>query len=225
MVDNASIPEVIPEIKSLAAGCDCQFEGLSGNGLEHHTFLAKTLHDMASGESAHETLVFIDPDVCFWKSCEDFSFHALIAGRRTSGFKLEKTKTITMPRLHTSFLWIPDPKKLMREIWRLRSSHFDFEPFIPFSFVMDGMWYRYDTGASLYAALSHKAESFAEDHLNRYDHIYCGSHLDWLSNVYDAETEKMMKEIHTYAKEGDLIRLKGIWKKQVQDFSKITVNH
>ncbi len=224
VVDNASIPETVDEIRVLAEGCDCRFKQLTGKGTPHHTFIEKTLHDCASNEFAHEPLIFLDPDMCFWRSCEDFDFSGLIAGRRVPRFNCMVTNTITMPRLHTSFLWIPDPKKLMQEIWRIKVARFDFEPFLSCSFALDGTWYRYDTGANLYAALSHKVNRFTEYHFDCFDHILCGSHLDWVYDKYDGKIGKMMTEVHKHAKAGNLAALKGIWKYQDDVFSKYMIN-
>ena len=220
VVDNASIPEMVPEIESLAKSCSCSFQQISGNGLQHHEFILNTLSDMASGESANEPLVFLDPDICLWKCCENMEFPGLMAGKLTPRFFLETTQTITMPRLHTSFLWIPSPEKLIKRIWKLRAARFDFEPFLSYSFVMNSKWYRFDTGASLYAAIPHKASYFSEEHLDYYDHIFCGSHLDWLYDMYDTEGKKLMSRIHSYAKEGNLKALKGVWKYQHEIFGR-----
>lgn len=220
VVDNASIPEVVSEIESLAKSCDCSFQQISRNGIQHYEFIENTLSDMASGEFASEPLVFLDPDICLWKCCEDIDFNGLMAGKLTARFKCEVTQTITMPRLHTSFLWIPDPKKLMKQIWKLRAAHFDFEPFLPYSFVMNGKWHRFDTGASLYAAIPNRVSYFTEAHLDYYDHIFCGSHLDLIYNLYDTKGKEMMLSIHNYAKDGNLQALKGIWKYQHEVFDR-----
>lgn len=219
VVDNASLPEIRSEIKSLAQKTDCQFRQIDQPGIRHHEFIQSTIHEIAKNETEEDPLVFLDPDICFWNSCEDFKFSGLIAGKGMGKFYDYITHTITMPRLHSSFLWISNANKLQQEIWRLKARHFDFEPFQPFSFHMESKWYRYDTGATLYATIADKAEVFEEIHLRCYDHIFCGSHLNWLYSQYDTQCQEMMNKVHTLAKEGNLTALKGIRKLQDDVFA------
>jgi len=156
--------------------------------------------------------VFLDPDVCLWDNCEDFTFSGLIAGRLNGGFNDNVTKTLTVPRLHTSFLWIPDARALQGEIRKMRARHFDFEPFMSFSFRLNDTWYRYDTGASLYMAIHDKVSLFEEEHLTYYDHIFGGSHKNNLLFRFSPEERELYMEVHSYAKEGNLKALKGIHK-------------
>ena len=153
VTDNASIPEAKDRIELLAKKNDCQFEEIHGTGIEHHDFIQNTIRDYANDKSLNASLVFLDPDICLWSNCEEFTFDGLIAGRLMGGFNDSITQTLTMPRLHTSFLWIPDAVTLQDEIRKMRARHFDFEPFRPFSFRLKDTWYRYDTGASLYTAI------------------------------------------------------------------------
>jgi len=211
IVDNASIPEARSEIELLAKNNDCLFEQIDNQGIRHHDFLENAIFAMADDDGP---LIFVDPDICFWESCEDFEFEGLIAGRLGQGFEDGVTQTYTMPRLHTSFLWIPNVKKLRDAIWKAKFRHFDFEPFTPYSCAMNGKWYRYDTGASLYAAFSEKVSRFSEEYMDRYDHIYCGSHIDWLDSRFNPKLKEMTREIHRNAKEGNLAALKGIRARQ-----------
>ncbi len=221
VVDNASLAEARTEIGLLAKRNDCVFEQLPEPGIQHHQFIQNTIRTMADEKTANGPLVFLDPDICFWDSCEDFDFDGLIAGRLVGNYHEISFQAFAMPRLHTSFLWIPDAERLLHEIRRIQVMHFDFQPFLPYSFRLDGTWYRYDTGASLYAAIPDGASCFTEEHLNRYDHIFCGSHLDWVYPKCDSKRQKIMAEIHSYAKEGNLQALKGIWRYQQKVLGKI----
>ncbi|MEW6586393.1 MAG: hypothetical protein AB1442_12385 [Nitrospirota bacterium] len=214
VVDNASLPEVRPEIALLARQNDCIFRQLENPGIQHHDFLQGTLRTAADDSKIDGPVVFLDPDICLWDSCEDFSFEGLVAGKAVGKFYCSVTHTITMPRLHTSFLWIPDAGNLQQEIWKIKAAYFDFEPFIPSSFRIDSTWYRFDTGASLYAAIPHTVSYFTEEHFRCYDHLFCGSHLDWIYSLYDKSSQKMMSEIHDNAKAGNLKALKGVWRYQ-----------
>jgi len=73
-------------------------------------------------------------------------------------------------------------------------------------------WYRYDTGASLYMALPDKISTFTEEHLSYYDHIFSGSHINYLKPLYSDEVRELMLEVHSHAKKGNLKALRGIHK-------------
>ena len=219
--DNNSLPSAQSQIEALCQENECEFEAINEPGTEHHAFIESTIRTQAMGSSPHEPIVFLDPDICLWKSWEDFSFNGLMTGKRLSKFADPITKTITMPRIHSSFLWINDPAALWKEILRIKAARFDFLPFQPFSFRMDGNWYRYDTGASLYNTLPNRCLFFNENHFDCYDHIYAGSHLDWILDHYSDECREMMKKIHRNAKINNLHALKGIWREQDIHFKKL----
>jgi len=214
VIDNASLQEVRPEIESHARKNDCIFKQLPSPGIQHHEFIQNTIKASAKDQSLDGPLVFLDPDLSFWDCCENFAFEGLMAGRLFGKFFDHMAQAIAMPRLHTSFLWIQDVNRLVDEIEKIKSRHFDFEPFTPYSCILDGAWYRFDTGASLYAAISNKASYFTEEHFNCYDHLYCGSHFDWLFPLYDPESQKMMSKIHNCAKNGNYQSLRGVWRYQ-----------
>lgn len=214
VVDNASLPKVRTEIKAMAQETGCCFKQIESRGLQHYEFIQNTIRKAAIDPTVNGPLVFIDPDVCFWSSCENFNFDGLLAGKFINGFKDGLQQCITLPRIHTSFLWIPDVRSLQRHIWKTKAMHFDFEPFRNFSFVLDGFWYRYDTGASLYATLSDRVSHFTAMHLDCYDHILSGSHIDLLDPFNQNNDVKKIKKIHENAKNGDIQLLKGIHKHQ-----------
>jgi len=138
-----------------------------------------------------------------------------MAGRVFRSYVCEATETVTVPRLHTSFLWIPSGRRLWQAILDIQREHYDFNPFGTWSAKIAGQWHRYDTGCSLYAALGDQMNSFEEKHLRRFDHIFCGSHFDWLEDVLDPSTLAMFKQAHADARDGNLDKLRGI--RNVQD--------
>lgn len=214
VTDNASLPDAQARIEAICRENECDFHILGRPGMEHHEFIHNTLRTHALGPSPHETIIFLDPDICLWQSWEEFSFHGLLAGKLSGKFQDPVTDTITMPRIHSSFLWINDPGALWKEILRIRAKRFDFLPFHPFSFRMDGTWYRYDTGANILAALPGRCSFFDERHFDRYDHIYAGSHLDWILDYYNDGCREMLTRTHHDARTGNLNALKGIWRDQ-----------
>lgn len=220
VVDNASLPEAQMQIETLCRENECEFKILQEPGLQHDVFIEKTIRAQATDQSNNRQVVFLDPDICLWRSCEDFGFDGIMAGKKFNKFKDYITNTITMPRIHTSFLWIKDAKALWKEILRIKAKRFDFLPFQPFSFRMDGSWYRYDTGAGLYATMYDKCSFFSKEHFDCYDHLYAGSHLDWIFHFYDNECQEMLNRTHTLAKTNNIAALKGIWRQQDKIFQK-----
>jgi hypothetical protein len=212
VVDNASIGDARPEIERLAREAGCDYRQLETPGVEHAQFLADTVADVS--RTGGGTVVFIDPDVCLWQSCEDFAFSGLIAGQLSPAYDDEVMACATLPRLHSSFLWIPDARRLDDELRRIAATHVDFRPFLPVSVRLGGMWVRYDTGASLFAALGDHVSLFTDENQACYDHIFGGTHLDlWRPHLH-GEAADILLEAHARARAGDLEALRGLWKKQ-----------
>jgi len=212
IVDNASLPDARAAIAGLARATGCAFRPSADPGLPHHEFIDRTLTEVAAADGG--TLVFLDPDLCLWSSCEDFEVSGLMAGKLIEAYDDDVMRCVAMPRLHTSFLWIPDARKLAEEIQRIKAAHFDFRPFLSFSVKLGDAWIRYDTGAALYAAISDRVSPFTADHMDRYDHIFCGSHFDLLQPRMTGPLRDMMGRIHEHARKGNLEPLKGIWRQQ-----------
>lgn len=210
VVDNASLPEVRAEIEGLARDSDCEFRQIDGPAIAHDAFLESTLASLAAGGGG--PLVFLDPDLCLWRSCEDLEFGALLAGKLVAAHEDPVMQCVVLPRLHTSFLWIADSRSLQQEIDRLRRPHFDFRPFQPFSVKLGDAWIRYDTGGSLYAAVADRTHAFGGAELDRYDHIYCGAHFDLHAPHWTGELRELMHRIHGAARDGDLESLRGVWR-------------
>lgn len=213
VTDNASVPEVRPTIRKLALGTGCEHRQLTEE-VAHNTFIERTLYRAAQTRNggAERPLVFLDPDVCLWRSCEEFEFDSLLAGRLIAASEDARAQCIMMPRIHTSFMWIPSPVRLVEEVNRIRSVHFDFDPFLSFSAKMGQAWIRYDTGASLFSAIPDRITPFGEVHLEHFDHIFCGSHFDLVEDTYTEGARAVMRQLHEDAKAGRLENLKGAWR-------------
>lgn len=214
VVDNASLPGFRASIAQLAKEAACSFDALDHPGIRHHDFIERTLYEAASRPGPERTVVFVDPDVCLWRNCEALAFDRLVAGLLVEAHHDEVMQCVTMARLHTSFLWFSEPRRLVAEIERLRRTHFDFAPFVATSVKLGDVWLRYDTGAGLYAALPRHCQAFAESHMDYYDHIYAGSHFDLWRGKHPAELNELMESSHRAAAAGDLRELKGLWRRQ-----------
>jgi len=216
VVDNASIPQARAEIAPLARDTDCRFLQIEAPSVEHHDFLSDVLEAMAGDDAPTGPVVFLDPDVCLWSCCEGFAFDGLMAGRYIRPSTVPATGALVLPRLHTSFLWIPDARRLWARIAAIKAVHFDFDPFRSVSIRMGAQWVRADTGASLYGVIRAEASHFADDHLDCYDHLFCGCHLDLLEAVLVGKDRDIVRRIHDHARAGDLSALKGAWREQTK---------
>jgi len=219
VVDNASLAAAKPRLAALAREHGCEFRALAAPGVEHADFLEGTLREVAEGDGG--TVVFLDPDICLWGTCEGWTFDALLAGKRVDAYDDDMLQAVSMPRVHTSFLWVPDARRLRDEIGRIRAAHFDFRPFLSFSVKLGDAWIRYDTGASLFAAVRERVAFFTPAHRDRYDHIYCGSHLDLLEPRMSQALRELTLTTHRHAREGNLAALQGIWRQQERVWAEV----
>lgn len=214
VVDNASLAEARSAIQPLAAAETCRFLRIGPAEVEHHEFIEAALSAMASDQAPRGPLVFLDPDVCLWEDCEDFTFDALMAGYFIPAAKDRITDTLVMPRLHTSFLWIPNARELWDQVQAFRRQRHDFVLFRAFTTLIGRQWCRYNTGASLYAAIRPRVAHFGEEHCRRYDHLVSGSHVDLFYPRLEPKNREQLRELHEHARLGNLAALKGIWARQ-----------
>jgi len=216
IVDNASLPECRTAIRDGAKNCNAEFTQIEQT-ITHHEFVEKILNTQAKGSA-----IFVDPDICFWENVEDWEFGDIMAGRRIPKFACEYSGCITHPRLHTSFLWIPDVCALRDAIRTLRGHFFDFEPFRPIMFRLDNTWQRFDTGASLFSAFTDQMHCFTESELNSYDHLFCGTHIGSvapsLQDKYTLLFERMHNEV-----QANHLALRGAWRIQEEYFNSRSV--
>jgi len=174
-------------------------------------------------------LVFVDPDIIFWESVEQWQFPGvLLAGRYIPAMGVQSPdddahQLITFPRFHTSLLWLPDVARLRARIQARHALHLhdEWDPFSTFqcpSPVHDRLWYGLDTAASLYAAFRHEAASFTDAHLNAFDHVGNGSHagaLDTLrANAHAAPDCACFVRGMEAVRRGEYGALRGVWREQ-----------
>ncbi len=217
IVDNASLLEVRPILSQYAQDCGAQFTQLE-QGIAHHDFIENILLTQASGDA-----IFIDPDICFWESVEGWSFNkALMAGRLISQFNCPISSCITHPRLHTSFLWIPDVGCLLDQVWALRTQYFESHPFRPIMYRVDGVWQRFDTTGVLYNAIPELMHAFSDKELDAYDHIFCGTHLELATAKLQTSHAKLFVDLHHQA-QTDYTKVKGVWRMQSDFFNSLAV--
>jgi hypothetical protein len=216
VIDNVSNPAVRPLIKQHAEECGAEFTQLEQR-IPHYTFLEQTLNTQPEG-----TAIFIDPDICLWENVEEWNFDQLMAGRLIPKYACEYSGCLTHPRLHPSFLWIPDVCTWREKIQAVQSQYYEFYPFLPVEFKLDNIWQRFDTGGILYTALSEQVYSFTEKELDAYDHLFCGTHLEDVAPKIRPDMALWFREIHKQAQINHQ-SLKGAWRIQEDYFQSLAV--
>lgn len=210
ILDNSSAMEARGYIKKCSDGINAKYCQLQQE-LQHEVIIEYLVNNIWEG-----TCILLDPDMCFWQNCEKWGFNALIAGRLIPRFLDDYSKCITAERIHTSFWWINDAGKLREAIKEIKTRYFDFHPFSPYMYQDErGQWIRYDTGASLYAALINRMQGFTHAELRAYDHLFCGTNYKEVAAQLDNQTEFL--NIHKQAIK-DHRKLRGIWKRQEDYF-------
>lgn len=133
-------------------------------------------------------LLFLDADTIFWESCENWTFPAetLLAGYYVPRIWNDFAKCVSMPRIHTSFIWIPDAGRLRAAIQdayppavQKHGEYCPCDPFMPAVRFANGQPIFWDTCANLWAMLPTGTKfGFTNDHLAHYDHINSASFYD-----------------------------------------------
>ncbi len=211
VVDNGSDPAVRPRIETLARACGAEWREVK-NPVSHPAFL-----DWALRNNLDEPVVFVDPDVTFWRDVEGWRPEGLMAGRLIPAYDCPYTGCVTQARLHTSFLWVPSPRRLYDEIGLLRAAYPEFDPFGQRMFPQGDRWIRFDTASAVYLALSGRMQAFGPEELDAYDHLFCGSNLNLVGEKLDPRSLAIMSGADAYARTNGCVP-KGIWRQQQEWF-------
>lgn len=201
--DNASVryDEVRRRAAEIGALCVS-----SGERSSHHETFERAMMVPAKPE---DSLVFLDSDLIFYASCEDWTFDTLLAGYRVPTHRSHYTKCETVERLHTSFLWAY-PHHVQNDATLKELSSFDFAPFNPYRpqlVVTEGVPVFHDTCSQLYHVLG--GTGFNTAQLDAYTHIFCGSSEDFAQRFLPEATFASMAEVHRLALE-DPSALRGL---------------
>lgn len=205
--DNGSIYEALPSLAEFARKIGAEFVSLT-KPVSHHAFLAQMLES-----SQADPIVFCDPDLVFWGNFERYSFTGLFAGRLLPTFFEAQTGAITHMRLHTSHLIIPNVSLLKESIASLPALWRKYGAAAPSVGFKDQRLHHWDTGALLYEYFRDRCEPFQEAHLNTYDHLFCGTHLDLVQEIVDPVGLALLHRTHALA-QMDKAKLRGIWREQ-----------
>ena len=169
-VDHNLIAERIP------ADAFIQLRHEINRNWEHSEFIETMLrtHPAEDGPA-----VFLDPDVILWEKVEHWTFPTLLAGNVIPQHWCDSTRCISVPRIHTSFLWVTDPVALRAKLettFEFASSIQPFNPFAPQVLFKQGQAVFYDNCANLFQALG--GTPFSPEHLNAYEHLHSASCYD-----------------------------------------------
>lgn len=143
-----------------------------------------------------EPFFLCDTDVVFWKEFPPANFTRTLAGCYIPAFVDKFTNAKTMPRLHTSLLYV-NPKGVQRDarvvhVWG-RSTRFN--PVINLVYPVQIPYKNenvfYDTCALLYQAIG--GQEFTGYQLECYDHLNAGTWVDELDKAYP---ELKLPEFH-----------------------------
>lgn len=202
-MDNGSIHEVLPQIES-----ECARVGAELVKRERQDFT--NFYSLAL--SGGKDFAIVDPDVVFWACVEDLKFDALIAGRKIPD--LVRYGVRSLARLHPSMIFVPDAEKLQEEI--SRRSIRGLNTIGQYSAHIAGKKLFWDTLAPIYQMMPDLCHEFDENELDRYDHLFYGSHLPVIEP--GLADDGLTLSHHVSAAKGDLDSLRGIWRAQEKWF-------
>lgn len=149
--------------------------------------------------SQNDPFVLCDTDVVLWDKVEDWTFEEPLAGRLMPMFKEEFTKSIYMPRVHTSLLFV-NPERVREKIdayyntipdsWFTPKPDLFATQFVP---TPQGNLF-YDTCALLYAAIG--GQAFTEEQMDCYDHLHGACSVDIIGpHITDGKMQERQKAI------------------------------
>ena len=202
VVDNASIPSAREKIKQTYEREGCKFIQLDTE-IPHHQFIGDVIAHYPG-----DNVAFLDPDLVFWGNMEELDYPGLLNGRLIPNFYDNFTRTKTVERLHTSLIVIPDLATLRAYLQKTRMHHFEAAYVAPTMIKMDGVWYRWDTMATMYGELKDFCHVFGEE-LDMYDHLFCGSNFHFIKHKIGVQE---LEQVHEEVKNGNVFLLKGVHK-------------
>lgn len=187
-----------------------------GKVYTHHQLL-RTIISKISGSVA-----IVDPDIIFWDRMDTTS-DSLVSGRKIPIFFDPISECINHERIHTSLLKISDVEMMSNLIVDIEKKYEDLDLMSPLKYKRFGVWERFDTMSSFCSVYPDFISEFDESELDKYDHLFCGTHLDVVKDKLcidnsPVEWEREFLNIHKYAKNKQYDKLRGIWKIQNKFF-------
>ena len=203
--DNGSHPEVRDQVMRACVDVDADFVALRPQHWVDH-YRAQLLEREDDGAP----LVLVDPDVAFWGCVEEWDFaDALMAGRLMRA--ANEGVICSHARLHPSMLWV-------QSLGRLRE-HLVAGDIAPRVAAAPGQVDFWDTLGVAYARLGSRCAAFEPAHLDRYDHLFFGTHMPVLDALL-GDAFDVIRRGHQAAAAGDLQALRGAWRSQEAYFNR-----
>ena len=153
-----------PSHKRLLAQQKAEHAGCFVNQLIEVVHHADWIRNCVEGHAPSQgTLVICDADTLFWKSCEDWWFPSgtLLAGYRVPRIFNDFARCISVERIHTSMMVIPDAvmlTSLLKQIYRPAGEqcgeYCPCDPYMPAVRFINGEPIFWDSCANLYQMLS-----------------------------------------------------------------------
>ncbi len=175
-------------------------------------------------EENTKNLFIVDPDTFFWERCDWFEFTRL-AGHHIPMIWNEFSNCISMPRLHTAMLYIPDCLQLILDIMQSypecheeAGEYCPCDPFMPAVRFIEGVPYFWDTCSGLYHMVG--GQHFQPKHLNCYSHVNSSSFYDLM--MKRVENKKAFAHMHKMAEE-DHEWFRGFWRSEDQYYKEMNM--
>lgn len=200
--DNGSSPEALPLIEAAALDAGCQF--ISMKRTPFVDFYKWALLEQVE----YNSLVLLDPDVILWKDVEQMQTSGLFSGRLIPA--MVSQGVTALPRIHPSFVCVPDVGALRHALRSTRSNVVD-----QLFASMDGKEYFWDTLAMLHHVVP--GTPFTDDQLDCYDHLFFGCHFPSIQPTLPKNSA--IERGHLAAISGDYEAIRGLWRGQEKDFA------
>lgn len=193
-----------------------------GGRIHHAHWIRRAVMDEV--ECGGRPIVILDPDVIFWKSCEDWEFsdETMLAGYHVPRCWNDFAKCVSVSRIHTSFMWfkrLSALRALIQETYPYSHSatgHYSpCCPFMPAVRFDNGKPLFWDSCANLYQMLPLRAvKNFDDSHKACFDHLNSASFYDVMAErMPDPSGFKFAHDVLVHTPE----KLKGIWN-QVDEY-------
>lgn len=207
--DNKSLQEASRRIFN-----QCEIKGFTYSQVKARRTHAQWIGQVINGHSGQ--LVILDGDTIFWENCEWFDFETILAGYYVPSIFNEYAQCMSVPRLHTSFLWIKDTmllRQAIEDVYPIKNPQpidIQYAPFDEFANriqFIGGKPMFYDGCANLYQALG--GSKFEESHLDCYDHLNCATFCDVM--LTRMKNPDGLRELHDLAISNPSA-LRGMWR-------------
>jgi hypothetical protein len=185
--------------QAVIAKCDkyCVSWTQAKNNWFHADFLWETLLSCTNQYiyPEDEPLVFVDGDTMFFSDMTPLFYGDMVRGMHIPEHMNEFSNCVSAARLHSSFLIIPSPRKLLQALKRVCHKAFlkfgeyqGFKPFHPTRVYQNGAVKFYDTGATLYHSVYTSAFDISEHDV--YAHVNSASFYSLVADQFNDEKDR-----------------------------------